>query len=163
MKGLIENVGCVPQPSTSAAADEPTCGQPSPSPSRAVSRHRSPSPDSSQNDVVSQQHSQPPPSSPIIRDPQFPDGCPDDPNLAIDPTPPRDWPQWISSRPSHSQETRARELSAKANDDSAREEQPQQGGASKRTLSFSRPKPGNFSYRRRRPDINFLKQILGDP
>ena len=38
-----------------------------------------------------------------------------------------------------------------------------QGGAGRqRILSFSNPKKGNFSYRRRRPDINALKAILAD-
>ena len=38
-----------------------------------------------------------------------------------------------------------------------------QGGAGKqKVLSFSNPKKGNFSYRRRRPDINALKAILAD-
>ena len=36
------------------------------------------------------------------------------------------------------------------------------GGAPKRVLSFSNPKPGHFSFQRRRPDINFLQQILSD-
>ena len=35
-----------------------------------------------------------------------------------------------------------------------------QGGAKRKTLSFSKPKPGNFSYRRRKPDISALRQIL---
>ena len=41
-----------------------------------------------------------------------------------------------------------------------------QGGANhgvrNRTYSFSNPKPGNFSFRRRRPDVNALKLILQD-
>ena len=41
-----------------------------------------------------------------------------------------------------------------------------QGGANRnvrdRVLSFSNPKKGNFSYRRRRPDINALKQLLSN-
>ena len=38
-----------------------------------------------------------------------------------------------------------------------------QGGAGRqKVLSFSNPKKGNFSYRRRRPDINALKAILAD-
>ena len=36
------------------------------------------------------------------------------------------------------------------------------GGVPKRTLSFSKPKRGNFSYQRRRPDVNFLQQILSE-
>ena len=134
--------------------------QPPPPPSRNVPRHRSPSPISSRGDNDSQPLSQSPPSSPIIRDPQFPDGCPDDPNLAIDPTPPRDWPDWITSRPSHSQEARARQLDSNVASDQTENNQPQQEGAKKKTLSFSKPKPGNFSYRRRRPDINALREIL---
>ena len=37
-----------------------------------------------------------------------------------------------------------------------------QGGAPQKTLSFSNPKKGNFSYRRRKPDINFLQQVLSE-
>ena len=38
-----------------------------------------------------------------------------------------------------------------------------QGGArSSKVLSFSNPKRGNFSYRRRRPDINYLKTVLSE-
>ena len=37
-----------------------------------------------------------------------------------------------------------------------------QGGANKRVLSFSKPKKGNFSYRRRRPDVNALRHILNN-
>ena len=137
------------QPSTSSAAVEPTCARPSSS-SRRVTRPRSPSPVDSQpsnQDVAPP----PPPASPppIIRDPQFPDGTPDDTNLAIDPTPPRDWPTWVTGR-------QTSDSNQRQNSDS----QTQQQGGVKRTLSFSKPKPGNFSYRRRRPDINALKQIL---
>ena len=75
------------RPSTSTADNEPTCAQPPPSSSRLATRPRSPSPDSSQGSDV-----MPPPAAPpsptIIRDPQYPDGTPDDPNLPIDPTPP---------------------------------------------------------------------------
>ena len=35
-----------------------------------------------------------------------------------------------------------------------------QGGAKTKTSSFSKPKPGNFSYRRRKPDISALRHIL---
>ena len=140
------------QPTSSSALNEPTCAQPSRS-SRSVTRPRSPSPDDSQQNDVDP----PPPSPPIIRDPQFPDGTPDDPNLATDPTPPRDWPDWVSSRPSHSQEARARQINA---DSTANSNDNEQGGVRKKTLSFSKPKPGHFSYRRRRPDVNALKNIL---
>ena len=139
------------------AVDEPTCApSPQPAPSRSTSRQRSPSPDNSQRNDGDNLF---PPASPpaVIRDPQFPDGTPDDPNLASDPTPPRDWPNWISSRPSHSQEARARQL---VNDSNSNSNDNDQGGVRKRTLSFSKPKPGHFSYRRRRPDINALKNIL---
>ena len=37
---------------------------------------------------------------------------------------------------------------------------PNVGQRPKPTLSFSNPRPGNFSYRRRRPDVNALRQIL---
>ena len=38
-----------------------------------------------------------------------------------------------------------------------------QGGAGRqRVLSFSKPKKGNFSFRRRRPDVNALRAILTD-
>ena len=37
-----------------------------------------------------------------------------------------------------------------------------QGGAQRRVHSFSKPKQGNFSYRRRRPDVNALKQLLSN-
>ena len=148
------------RPSTSAAANEPTCVQPPSSPPRNVPRHRSPSPTSVGSGNDSQPLSQSFPSSPIIRDPQFPDGCPDDTNLAIDPTPPRDWPDWITSRPSHSQEARARQTDSNVVNDQTENNEPQQGGAKKKALSFSKPKPGNFSYRRRRPDINALRNIL---
>ena len=38
-----------------------------------------------------------------------------------------------------------------------------QGGARKgKVLSFSKPKRGNFSYRRRKPDVSYLKQILSE-
>ena len=37
-----------------------------------------------------------------------------------------------------------------------------QGGVRKRVLSFSNPQKGNFSFRRRRPDISALKQILSN-
>ena len=36
------------------------------------------------------------------------------------------------------------------------------GAARQKVLSFSNPRKGNFSYRRRRPDINALKEILAD-
>ena len=35
-----------------------------------------------------------------------------------------------------------------------------QGGVNRKVLSFSKPKKGNFSYQRRRPDVNALKQLL---
>ena len=102
-------------------------------------------PSSSRDDIP------PPPASPpvIIRDPLLPDGAPDDPNLAVDPTPPRDWPDWATGR-------RADNSDQSRNTDT----QTQQQGGVKKTLSFSNPKPGNFSYRRRRPDINALRKIL---
>ena len=140
-----QNTDFQPQPSTSSAADEPTCAPPQrSSSSRSVTRPRSPSPDSSQESVASQApppQAPPyivpphlaPPSPPVIRDPQFPDGTPDDPNLAIDPTPPRDWPDWISTRQQNNRQP---------------------------TRFFSRPKPGHFSHQRRRPDVNALKKIL---
>ena len=37
-----------------------------------------------------------------------------------------------------------------------------QGGARRRVLSFSRPKKGNFSYQRPKPDVNFLQNILSE-
>ena len=37
-----------------------------------------------------------------------------------------------------------------------------QGGVRKRVLSFSKPTKGNFSYRRRRPDVNALREILSN-
>ena len=37
-----------------------------------------------------------------------------------------------------------------------------QGGASRKVLSFSNPKKGNFSFRRRRPDVNALRKILSE-
>ena len=40
--------------------------------------------------------------------------------------------------------------------------QRQGGAAKKKVLSFSNPKKGNFSFRRRRPDINALRSILAD-
>ena len=128
-----QNVNNQPQPSTSSAGNEPTCAQPIPSSSRVVTRHRSPSPDSSQGSVDNQPPPAPPPSPPVVRDPQFPDGTPDDPNLPVDPTPPRDWPDWVSTRPPNPK--------------------PQ-------TRFFSNPKPGHFSHRRRRPDTNALREIL---
>ena len=36
-----------------------------------------------------------------------------------------------------------------------------QGGARPRTLSFSKPKKGNFSYRRR-PDVSAIQQLIRD-
>ena len=36
-----------------------------------------------------------------------------------------------------------------------------QGGA-KRVLSFSNPQRGNFSYRRRRPDVSFLRKVVSE-
>ena len=38
--------------------------------------------------------------------------------------------------------------------------EPQSQPKAKRVLSFSNPKPGNFSYRRRRPDVNALREIM---
>ena len=128
-----QNVNNQPQPSTSSAGNEPTCAQPIPSSSRVVTRHRSPSPDSSQGSVDNQPPPAPPPSPPVVRDPQFPDGTPDDPNLPVDPTPPRDWPDWVSTRPPNPKP---------------------------HTRFFSNPKPGHFSHRRRRPDTNALREIL---
>ena len=121
------------QPSSSSAdGNEPTCAPPPSSSSRVVTRPRSPSPDLSQGD--NDEQPPPPPSPPaVIRDPQYPDGTPDDPNLPIDPTPPRDWPSWITTRPQNPRQP---------------------------TRTFSNPKPGNFSHRRRRPDVNALKEIL---
>ena len=148
------------QPANDSAVIEPTCVQ-STSPSRSATRIRHSSPDSSQQ--TERDTSPPPPPAsppPVIRDPQFPDGTPDDPNLAVDPTPPRDWPDWISSRPSHSQEARARQMDSSNTNIPSRGDRPQQGGARRKTFSFSNPKPGNFSYRRRRPDINALREIL---
>ena len=124
---------CLQQPpSTSSAVNEPTCAQ-QPSSSRVVTRHRSPSPDNSQQSEGDATPPHPPSPPAPIRDPQFPDGTPDDPNLPIDPTPPRDWPSWISNRPRN-------------------QNQP--------TRTFSNPKPHNFSHRRRRPDVNALRAIL---
>ena len=140
------------QPSTSAAANEPMCAQSS-RPSRLATRARSPSPDSSQESIPAPPRSPSPPpiivcepqtraatplpaappSPVIIRDPQFPDGTPDDPNLPVDPTPPRNWPDWVSTLPRNNRQP---------------------------TRTFSNPKPGNFSHRRRRPDVNALQQIL---
>ena len=38
-----------------------------------------------------------------------------------------------------------------------------QGGVGKRkVLSFSNPQRGNFSYRRRRPDVSALRKILSE-
>ena len=121
------------RPSTSSAGNEPTCSRQSPPVSRSATRARSPSPDSSQDSNDSQPPPSPPPPPIIIRDPQFPDGTPDDPNLAVDPTPPRDLPSWISTFPTNNRQP---------------------------TRTFSNPKKGNFSYRRRRPDVNALKDIL---
>ena len=147
------------QPASSTAGNEPTCAQPT-QPSRSATTRRSPSPPSSQ-ESDSNIFPLPSASPTVIRDPQFPDGTPDDPNLSTDPTPPRDWPNWISSRPSHSQEARAQQMQQGANDGSNDIQLPQkQGGAREKTLSFSKPKPGNFSYRRRRPDVNALRDIL---
>ena len=84
-----QNANIQPQPSTSSASDEPTCAPPPLAPLRLVTRRRSPSPDSSQDSDSGPMAPPAPPSPDIIRDPQFPDGTPDDPNLAVDPTPPR--------------------------------------------------------------------------
>ena len=117
------------QPTTSAAACEPTCAQPSPTPSRVVTQS-SPDPSQGDNDNDFPPASQSPPPSPVIL-----------------------------SRPSHSQEARARQIETSS--EMTESNQPQnQGGEGKKTHSFSRPKPGNFSYRRRRPDINALREIL---
>ena len=135
------------QPSTSSAANEPTCARSLP-PSRRVTRPRSPSPDSSQESIPAPPRSPSPPPI-IIRDPLLPDGAPDDPNLAVDPTPARDWPDWVTGRNDNNN----------GQNQNSNNQTQQQGGA-KKTLSFSKPKPGNFSYRRRRPDVNALKEIL---
>ena len=42
----------------------------------------------------------------------------------------------------------------------SRSKSPNIGQRPKPTLSFSKPKPGNFSYRRRRPDVNALREII---
>ena len=121
------------QPSTSSAdVNEPTCAPPPSSSSRVVTRPRSPSPDISQENN-DEQPPHPPSPPAVIRDPQYPDGTPDDNNLPIDPTPPRDWPSWISTLPRNNRQP---------------------------TRTFSNPKPGNFSHRRRRPDVNALREIL---
>ena len=122
------------QPSSSSSdGNEPTCAPPPSSSSRVVTRPRSPSPDVSQENN-DEQPPPPPPSPPaVIRDPQYPDGTPDDTNLPIDPTPPRDWPSWISTLPKNNRQP---------------------------SRTFSNPKPGNFSHRRRRPDVNALREIL---
>ena len=36
------------------------------------------------------------------------------------------------------------------------------GAKKKKTLSFSNPKKGNFSYRRRKPDVSFLQRVLSN-
>ena len=41
-----------------------------------------------------------------------------------------------------------------------REDPQRQGGVRPRTLSFSKPKKGNFSYRRRRPDVSAIQQLV---
>ena len=41
-----------------------------------------------------------------------------------------------------------------------RENSQRQGGVRQRTLSFSKPKKGNFSYRRRRPDVSAIQQLI---
>ena len=120
------------RPSTSAAAYEPTCAQSVPS-SRPATRPRSPSPDSSQESVDNHPPRSPSPPPIIVRCPQFPDGTPDDPNLPVDPTPPRQWPDWVSTLPRNNRQP---------------------------TRTFSNPQPGNFSHRRRRPDVSALQQIL---
>ena len=148
------------QPTTSSTRNEPTCAQTATS-SRMTTRARSPSPDSSQDSV--DDVAPPPPASPpvVIRDPQFPDGAPDDPNLSVDPTPPRDWPDWITGLPSRNrQSAQTNNSSAPVGSNEPEENRASNQGGAKKTLTFSKPRPGHFSYRRRRPDVNALREIL---
>ena len=89
---------------------------------------------------------------------------PDDPNLASTPGPVGEailaeafphLPDPICRDPRDTQQPLVPSTASSDNQGGANRD-----GAKKGVPSFSRPKPGNFSYRRRRPDINALKRIL---
>ena len=101
----------------------------------------------------------PPPSTRSSREPYFlvpgPDApVPPDSNLPVDPALPDDRETIVVN-----------DSFLNAHHSSAAEQSSAtsaQGGAKRKPLSFSKPKPGNFSYRRRKPDISALRHILSN-
>ena len=109
------------------------------------------------------------PSPERLTDPTGRVDIPQDPNLASGPDPPGE--QILADAFTHLPDPLNRDprdldqpLVPSAPSNSNPSEGSVQGGANKKkkTLSFSNPKSGHFSYRRPRPDINFLKQVLSE-
>ena len=107
--------------------------------------------------------------SPEAVDPTGRVQVPDDPNLASCPDPVGE--QALAEAFPHLPDNLSRDpndvdqplVAARPTEGRRAEDAPPQGGARKeRVLSFSNPKRGNFSYRRRRPDVSALRQILSE-
>ena len=128
---------------------EPLQDSPPPLPPRRTRRQREPSPET--------------------RDPTGRVVVPDDPNLASCPEPPGEQilseafphlPDPISRDPRDTDQPLVPPSSSNSNPVA----NDNQGGVpkKKKTLSFSNPKRGHFSYRRPRPDISALRRILSE-
>ena len=109
------------------------------------------------------------PSPERLTDPTGRVDIPQDPNLASGPDPPGE--QILADAFTHLPDPLNRDprdldqpLVPSAPSNSNPSEGSVQGGVprNKRTLSFSNPKKGHFSYRRRRPDVNFLRQVISE-
>ena len=128
---------------------EPLPASPPPLPPRQSRRQRQPSPEAV--------------------DPTGRVQCPDDPNLASCPGPVGE--QALAEAFPHLPCDLSRDpndidqplVAARPVEGRRAEDTPPQGGVRKeKVLSFSNPKKGNFSYRRRRPDVSALRKILSE-
>ena len=162
----------VPEDSSHEPNDDVEAEPPeTPPPQRERQRQRATSPFSDEgtySDVASPRPLPPvvlqsPPASPQLSIPDPHDGhVPPNENLASCPCDPPAGP--CAPNPRRFTSKRQRTFSDRggpvphfqANNDPS----PDIGQRPKSTLSFSNPKPGNFSYRRRRPDVNALRQLL---
>ena len=100
------------------------------------------------------------PYVPTPFDPNFVD-IPADPNLAAGPSRSENFAMMQAEAAATSSTEQRQNMPAHATSD--------KGGAStlpnskgKRVLSFSKPKPNNFSYRRKRPDVSAIQQLLSE-
>ena len=170
----------VPEDSSHEPNDDVETEPPeTPPPQRERQRQRATSPfsdEGSYSDVASPRPLPPvvlqsPPASPQLSIPDPHDGhVPPNENLASCPCDPPAGP--CAPNPRRFTSKRQRTFSNRggpvphfqANNDPPPDDDnqisPDIGQRPKPTLSFSNPKPGNFSYRRRRPDVNALRQLL---